>query len=434
MLKKSLGGKSRVLTATLLSMLLITTLAGTLFFRNGAKSVIDEKKQFGSSDILTVGETSESVAEQTPENQTSIIYSSDENETGSNDAVIDNNSSGQSVSIPLEIKDPLKILDYPSGFSLFPGETVTFDITVQNLASVTYFVEFDFRLNDTEYQAKYVAFSNHNYSIQPGKQKLSAWITIAPTAPPANLIITIERKTDTPSPKPSPIPDSDMPLVQLLGGGARWAARNGSSALYVSWKDNWAAHHLTDGVDWQWFSESAMDMWRSRITSALTQSGFEVTFSGDIPDNIGDYDLVVIFAYYAAEPHLAELIQDYVSNGGGVILMAGVPCYFTDYSKVLSTGTNLTTIHEWLGCSRYANSGGSAHLAFDNPFGTSLSTNDILPFITPTGDILTTASPSHAGVTSLNEDSQPVAFWSTGVVFAFKHEYGYGRVYYQAIV
>lgn len=344
----------------------------------------------------------------------------------------------QYTSIPLEVKEPLEILDYPSGFSLFPGENVTFDITVKNLASVTYFVEFDFCLNDTEYQTRYVTFSSYNYSIQPGKQELSAWLTIAPTAPPAKLIVTIEPKTDipssSPSPTPSSTPDSNMPLVQLLGGGARWAAGNGTSALYVNWKDNWAAHHLTEGGDWQWFSELVIDMWRSRITSALTQAGFDVTFSGDIPDNIGDYDLLVIFAYYAVEPHLEDLIRKYVSNGGGVVLMAGVPCYFADYSKILSTGTDLTSAHEWLGCSRYANSGGTARLALDNPFGTSLSTNEILPFKTSTGEILTTASPSHAGVTSLNEDSEPVAFWSTGVVFAFKHEYGYGRLYYQAIV
>jgi hypothetical protein len=115
----------------------------------------------------------------------------------------------QSASIPLEVKEPLEILDYHSGFSLYPGETVTFDVTIQNLASVTYFVVLDFCLNDTEYQAKYVTFSNNNYSVLPGTQKLNAWLTVAPTAPPANLIVTIDRKTDThpystPSPSPSP--------------------------------------------------------------------------------------------------------------------------------------------------------------------------------------------------------------------------------------
>ncbi len=344
----------------------------------------------------------------------------------------------ESFTIPIEVKEPLEVLEYPSGFSLYPGENATFEITVENHAPITYFVEFDFILNDTDYQERYVTFSSYNYSIAPGVQKLPAWLFIDPEAPPSNLMITVNRKTDKPMPSPStspsPTPDSIMPLVQLLGGGARWAARNGTSALYVNWKDNWAAHHLTDGANWQWFKEVAMDAYRSRITTALTHSGFEVTYSGDIPDNIDDYDLVVIFAYYAAEPHLQDLIQDYVSNGGGVVLMAGVPPYFAWYSKTLSTGTNLTSINEWLGCSLYANSGGTVSLALNSPFGTALSAEDILPIETTTGLMVTEASPSCAGVTSLNEDSQPVAFWSTGLIFAFTHEYGYGRVYYQALV
>ena len=335
----------------------------------------------------------------------------------------------QSISIPLEVKDPLEILDYPSGFSLYPGETVTFDITVQNHASVTYFEEFEFRLNDTEYQTKYVAFSNHNYSIPPGTQKLSAWLTIAPTAPPANLMITIERKTDTPSPSPTPSPPHDsntslVPSLQLLSGGARWAAQEGETALYINWRDNWAAHHLTDGTDWEWFAESDMDKWSSSIAVALEQSGFEVTLAGDIPDNFSDYDLVVLFAYYAVEPRHEPLIRDYVFNGGNVIWLAGAPCYLTGYSKILSTGTDLTSIQEWFGCGSYINACGTASPAFDYPFGTSLSTKDIL----------FNGIPGHAGVTSLNKGSQPIAFWSTGAVFAFTHEYGDGRIYYQAII
>ena len=75
------------------------------------------------------------------------------------------------------------------------------------------------------------------------------------------------------------------------------------------------------------------------------------------------------------------------------------------------------------GSSYYVNSGETARPAFDNPVGTSLSTNDIL----------FTGSPKHAGVTSLNEDAQVIAFWSKSAVFAFTYEYGDGRVYYQAI-
>jgi hypothetical protein len=335
----------------------------------------------------------------------------------------------QSMTISLEVKDPLEILAYPSGFSLYPGETINFEITIQNLASITYFVELDFRLNDTEYQAKYVTFSNHNYSIPSGTQKLSAWLTVAPTAPPANLIITIERKTDIPSPSPTASPPNDSnvslaPSLQLLSGGAKWAAQGGKTALYVNWRDNWAAHHLTDGADWVWFSESEMDKWSSSITYALEQAGFEVTLAGDIPDKLSGYDLVVISAYYAVEPRHEPLIRDYIFNGGNIIFWAAAMNFLTVYSKGMSAGSDLTSIQEWFGTSNYVNCGGTASVAFDNPFGTSLSTNDV---------VYKSESFGYAGVTSLNEDAHLIASWIAGAVFAFTHEYGDGRVYYQAI-
>lgn len=343
------------------------------------------------------------------------------------------------ISIPLEVKEPIEILDYPSGFSLYPGETVTFEITVQNLASVTYFVEFDFRLNDTEYQAKYVTFSNHNYSVVPGTQKLSAWLTIAPTAPPASLMITIDRKTDTPSPSPSPAPSptpssntSLTPSLKLLGGGARWAAPNGTYALYINFKDNWAAHHLTDGADWgPWYTESKMDNCRSLISSTLEQAGFEVTFAGDIPESLNAYDLVVIEACWATEPKHAPLVKDYLSNGGGVVILQGVPCYFTVYCKdhwpYKLGGADLTPIQEWFGSSVYVNLHGYARLIVDKPFGTDLAYNDV---------VYNGLTGSEKGVTSLNSNAQTIALWEWGSIyaFAFTHEYGKGRLYYQGEV
>jgi hypothetical protein len=124
-------------------------------------------------------------------------------------------SAFQPISIPLEVKEAIEILDYPSyGFSFFAGENITFEITVQNLASVTHFVEFDFQLNDPDYQTKYVTFSNYNYSVPTGTQTLSAWVKVAQTAPPANLMLTISRKTDTTAASPStaPVIDSVSPI------------------------------------------------------------------------------------------------------------------------------------------------------------------------------------------------------------------------------
>ncbi len=333
----------------------------------------------------------------------------------------------QPVSIPLEVKEPLEILDYPSGFSLYPGENETFEITVQNSASVTYFVEFDFRLNDTAYQARYVIFSNYNYSIVPGTQKLTAWLTIVPTAPPANLILTIDRKTDTqlPSPSPAPSPTTSLaPSLTLLGSGARWAAGNGTKALYINWKDNWNAHNFADGANWEWcVSESVFEHRKSMTLSALEQSGLDVVCAGDIPNDLSGYALVVLEAYYAIEPQHEPLIRQYVSNGGGIVLISGTACHLTCYSKNLSTDTNLTAIQDWLGCGGYSNAGGTARVTQDNPFGTQLLNGDTLYFTTGNGA---------AGFAALDSDAKAIAHWDSGAVFSFTHEYGNGRIYYQA--
>jgi hypothetical protein len=343
----------------------------------------------------------------------------------------------QPVSIPLEVKEPLEIMDYPSGLSLYPGETVNFDITIRNLASVTYFAELDFRLNDTEYQAKYVTFSNNNYSIPPGTQKLTAWLTISPTAPPANLSITIDRKTDTqpyftPSPSPPPTPYSTTTptnlknFFELLGGGTKWAAHDGKSALYINFKDSWIAHHLTDGVDWgPWPSDSSgsyMDMLKYSATEAFTNFGLEVSFAGDISENLDNYDVVVLYAYWAIEPRHANLIRDYVANGGGVVFVEASPCYLTDYCKNMNPSCDLTSIQEWFGAKQYTNAGGSSRVVVNNPFGTSFLTNDTL---------FCSSGYSCAAITLVDNNAQVIALWDSGLILAFTREYGQGRIYYQ---
>jgi hypothetical protein len=213
------------------------------------------------------------------------------------------------------------------------------------------------------------------------------------------------------------------PSNALLGAGARWAARNGTTALYVNFKDNWAAHHLTDGANWHWFKEIEMDNWRSSVTNALAQSGFEVTHTGDIPENLSDYDLVVIMAYYACEPRHAELVRNYVASGGGLVLIYGTPMYFVVNCKDLWPGnlggTNLASIQGWLGCGSFVNIGGTASPAFDNPLGTSFSKSDA---------IFTTQG-VNAAYSSLSADAQAIALWSSREAFAFTHEYDAGRVY-----
>lgn len=217
------------------------------------------------------------------------------------------------------------------------------------------------------------------------------------------------------------------PSLVLLGGGSKWAASNGSSALFVNWKDNWVAHHLTDGASWPWAPMSRIESRTFSVFQSLNQSGFEVRSVGDIPQNLSNYDLVVVQAYWAIEPQHAPLFRDYIFNGGGVVILKGAPCYFTVYCRdnfpYRLDGDDLTPIQEWFGAQYYVNTGGDAHVTVENPFDTALLA----------GDTLVEGRPhDNAAVTSLTNSTQVIARWETGPTLAFTHEYGQGRVYYQA--
>lgn len=93
--------------------------------------------------------------------------------------------------IPLEVREPIEILDYPSELSLFPGMTAEFNITVQNYASVNYYVVLDFHLSNKTYQDNYVKFSDEIYTVIPGQQNLTAWLVVESYAPPINTSLTI---------------------------------------------------------------------------------------------------------------------------------------------------------------------------------------------------------------------------------------------------
>jgi hypothetical protein len=350
------------------------------------------------------------------------------------------NQSSMPTSIPIEVKDPIEIIDYPSGFSLFPGETLEFNVTLQNIGPMNYSCILEFSLNDTAYQNKHIEFSNEIYTVVPGKQTLSAWLTVSPTAAPASLLLTIKHSLTSPSSsetEPEQSTDDSTsqttnatahPAYELLGGGARWAAREGKTVLYINWKDNWLNHlnhYSADGSSWTWFSQSTMDEWRNSVSQTLEQWGFEVTFAGDMPETLSDYDLVVIEASYAVEPRHAPLVKEYISNGGGVVILAGVPCYFSVYCRdwwpYRFGGTNLASIQEWFGGRFYANAGGVVRAVVNNPVGTSLHANDV---------VHTRDDPWGKSIVELNSNAQVIARWDSGEVYAFTHEYGEGRVFY----
>jgi hypothetical protein len=377
----------------------------------------------------------------------------------------------QSVTIPVKVEDPIEILNYPIGLSFYPGQTKEFSLTIKNAADVIYTITLDFQLNDTNYQSRYVTFEKNVFTIAPGEQTLNTSLKISPNAPPATLFLTISRRSDTNPPTtaiPTQPPQTPQPTIQTLSptdstsnmtllpslvlfqGGAKWASPNGTKALYLSWLDNYAAHGLTDGQDWgPWFDIPTMDTWKAEIVETLQQDGFTVTSVGDLPQNLSGYDLVVLEAFWAIEPRHQTLIKSFISNGGGVVMLGGTPCYFSVYCKdrwpyragewpTGPGGTDLTSLSDWFGYKNYLNVGGSAYPSINNPFDTSLLSSDELFYTAggsaasvcnPVGD--TTVIAKYKSETNSTTQLFPFVAPFTNSPFAFIHTYGAGRLYWQ---
>jgi len=243
------------------------------------------------------------------------------------------------------------------------------------------------------------------------------------------LLITIFLITQTIRSASSEEPIETTPSLTLLNGGTAWAAKEGKTALYVDWWNNYLAHHETDGADWgPWPTEADMKNWTHSIAHTLNQSGFNVNLTGDIPDDLSSYDVVILQAYWAMQPKHEPLIREYLANGGGVVLLSGVTEYVRCYCKDWWTYCQRTdeiskNMSEWVGANHYANSGGYANVTVDNPFGTDLMAGD--PLADGTGY-------SCAAMLCPHNDTQVVAQWEYGCIYAYAHEYGLGRVYYQA--
>jgi hypothetical protein len=97
----------------------------------------------------------------------------------------------RTLTIPLEIKEPLELLNYPSQLSLYAGDFKEFNITIQNHSSNNYSVVLDFSLSNLTYQTSYVTFSNEIYTVIPGQQNLTASVQVTSDAPPLTTSLTI---------------------------------------------------------------------------------------------------------------------------------------------------------------------------------------------------------------------------------------------------
>jgi hypothetical protein len=203
----------------------------------------------------------------------------------------------------------------------------------------------------------------------------------------------------------------------LLGAGAKWAANGGTKVTYVDFYDNLIAHPDLDDA-------SSFLSLKNEVLSVLEGEGFTVDTFGDIPVNLSQYNLVYLEAYFACEPANQPAIENYTFNGGGVLVWAGAVSCLAYYTKTMNSGQDLRGIESWFGASYYINTGGAAHVSVADPLGTSLNVGDLL--------IADFSTRSHAGITSMSTDSKVLAVWDDGSTFAFTHEYGQGRVYWQA--
>jgi hypothetical protein len=338
----------------------------------------------------------------------------------------------QGQTVPLEVKEPLEVLPFDSSLSLYPGETLQFSVAVENHASVSYNASLIFGLNDTAYQQNYVNFSSNTYLILPGANSLDAWLSVVNTAPAAELELTVNVTRDiaalpTPTPTPTPTATNLDPSMALFAAGAKWAANNGTSALYVDWYDNYCAHHLSDPSWGPWWREGQLAEIKNATVNVLEQQGFKVTCAGDVPNDLSGYNLVIYEAWFAVEPKHVTLVRDYLSNGGNIVITGGAPCYFATYCRdmwpYVTGGTNLASLSDWFGSAQFVNTGGTANLVVDKPLGTSLENHSPIYHIDAYGCY---------ALTSMSQDTQIIAQWADGSVYAFTHEYGKGRVFYQA--
>jgi uncharacterized membrane protein len=153
----------------------------------------------------------------------------------------------------------------------------------------------------------------------------------------------------------------------------------------------------------------------AEIVSMLNEIGLTVEASTTIPSDLSSYKLVLV-SQEGCNPTSANYIEQYVRNGGGVLVDGAASFYFAGNS------TDLSNISEWFGASTYSNVDHSyAQIVFDNPLGTDLVTGDTVGF-----------NLSWGGASTQNPLSETIVIstwdYGSGNIHSFIHRYHEGRV------
>ena len=97
-----------------------------------------------------------------------------------------------SKTVPFIVDEPLSVTAFPSEIHFHPGQNATIDITISNSVNTNFLVMLDIKLSDTNYQQLYVQTSNQTYTIAPGDNTISAWITVSQNAPNSQQQLTVD--------------------------------------------------------------------------------------------------------------------------------------------------------------------------------------------------------------------------------------------------
>jgi hypothetical protein len=169
------------------------------------------------------------------------------------------------------------------------------------------------------------------------------------------------------------------------------------------------------------------------LIKAIKKAGFDITVATmDKLDetikniNTKNYNLVVVVSYDMCKKELGKALEDFLKDGGGVILYSGVPVILSR-----NVGNHLSfemkEIHKWFGATRYTNTGGGSTITKDKPFGLDFVEGTTLVEGPATGG--SSAAIQREG---LSKKAEVIAQWADGLIWAFTHEYEKGRLYYQA--
>ncbi|MFZ7133682.1 MAG: hypothetical protein ACOWWR_15145, partial [Eubacteriales bacterium] len=101
----------------------------------------------------------------------------------------------QTLTIKVDIGEPLEVLSFPTELNLYPNEREEFNVTLVNHASANYSVALTCSLSETTYQENYVTFSDETFVVVSGEQNLTAWLEVDSYAPPLNasLVVDVQR-------------------------------------------------------------------------------------------------------------------------------------------------------------------------------------------------------------------------------------------------